>query len=278
MRLGAMNIQGFAEPDEWVKALKMARCRTSVFPTDVSAPEDVVRRFAKAAERENILIAEVGAWGDVLHDSDRGTRKDALALAKRALYVADECGARCAVNISGSRGHNWDGPDRKNLTAETYDMVVGSVRNIIDEVAPKRSFYTLEPMPWMYPNDIDTQRRLIRDVDRKAFAVHFDPVNLIYALSTYFDNGSFIKEFVRQFGGLIKSVHAKDILLDGRLTLHMDELRPGLGMLDYPMLLSELEQVDSDMPLIVEHLKTDAEFAMGMEFIRKTAAAVNVDV
>ena len=169
-------------------------------------------------------------------------------------------------------------PDEKNLTAETYDMVVGTVRQIIDEVGQKCSFYTLEPMPWMYPHDIESQARLIRDVDRKAFAVHFDPVNLICSPSTYFSNASFIRDFVRQFGSLIKSVHAKDTLLGGRLTVHMDEVRPGLGVLDYPTLLSELEQVDHDMPLIVEHLKTDEEFTLGMEFIRKTAKTVNVEL
>jgi sugar phosphate isomerase/epimerase len=58
----------------------------------------------------------------------------------------------------------------------------------------------------------------------------------------------------------------------------MDEVRPGLGVLDYPTLLSELEQVDHDMPLIVEHLKTDEEFTLGMEFIRKTAKTVNVEL
>jgi sugar phosphate isomerase/epimerase len=278
MRLASVNIKGFADPDSWLAALKKAGYRTSVFPADISAPDELVRSFGRAAEKAGVLIAEVGAWSNVLGDSERGTRAEALARSKRALYVADECGARCAVNISGSRGQKWDGPDEKNYSAETYEMIVQSVREIIDEVKPKRSCYTLEPMPWMYPCDIETQASLIRDIDRPAFAVHFDPVNMIHSPALYFNNGGFMKEFIRQFGRLIKCVHAKDTLLAGGFTLHIQELRPGLGTLDYRTLLVELEKIDRDMPVLVEHLKTDEEYALGVNYIRDIASAVQVGV
>ncbi|MEI6875134.1 MAG: sugar phosphate isomerase/epimerase [Spirochaetota bacterium] len=224
------------------------------------------------------MIAEVGAWTNPLQDSERGTRSEALAKCKRALYVADESGARCAVNISGSRGAKWDGPDPKNLSSETWQMIVESVREIIDEVEPKRSFYTLEPMPWMYPCDIETQRRLIRDINRRAFAVHFDPVNMIYSPGTYYANGAFMSDFIREFGDLIKAVHAKDTFFDSSLTLHFHERRPGLGALDYRALLSALDGLDPDMPLIIEHLKEDAEYALGAAYIRETASAIAVEL
>jgi sugar phosphate isomerase/epimerase len=271
-----MNIKDFQDPEAWVLALKKAGYRSAVFPCDIFAPDGEIRRFAEAAEKADILIAEVGAWSNVLADSDRGSRLEAMARSKRALYVADESGARCAVNISGSRGKKWDGPDEKNLKAETWEMIVGSVREIIDEVKPRRSFYTLEPMPWMYPIDIDTQRRLIRDIDRKAFAVHFDPVNMIWSPSTYFANGAFMRDFIREFGSLIKCVHAKDTLMGSAFTLHLQELRPGLGSLDYRSLLCELELVDRDMPLVIEHLKSDEEYELGAAYIREVASTVNV--
>lgn len=83
----------------------------------------------------------------VPQDCERGTREDAIARAKRALYVADMVGAICVVNISGSMGARWDGHGAKNLTEETYEMIVASVREIIDEIRPSRTFYILEPMP-----------------------------------------------------------------------------------------------------------------------------------
>ncbi|MFA6506054.1 MAG: sugar phosphate isomerase/epimerase [Treponemataceae bacterium] len=278
MRLGAMNCKGFEDPDAWIAELRRHGYRTSVFPTDLDRPDADLLRYAAAAKKADIVIAEVGGWGNPLADSDRGSKEKSLALAKRALYVADETGARCAVGISGSRGEIWDGPDERNLTSETYEMVVATVREIIDEVKPKRTFYTLEPMPWMYPCDIETQRSLLRDVDRKAFAVHFDPVNMITSTTLYYQNASFLRAFIREFGSLIKACHAKDSFLKTDLTIQFEERRPGEGKLDYAVYLKELERVDTDMPLLIEHLKKDEDYEAGARSIRETAETEGIQL
>ena len=118
-------------------------------------------------------------------------------------------------------------------------------------------------MPWMYPCDIPSQRSLLKDVDRAAFAVHFDPVNMISAPALYYSNGGFITEFVREFGPRIKAVH-------------LQELRPGLGRLDYRALLSELERVSTNMPLLIEHLKSEQEYVESARCLRGVAASVGV--
>ncbi|MCM8756987.1 MAG: hypothetical protein NC823_00715 [Candidatus Omnitrophica bacterium] len=60
-----------------------------------------------------------------------------------------------------------------------FDLIVEVVRQIIDAVKPVRSYYTLETMPWMYPDSAESYQSLLQAVDRKAFAVHFNPVNLL---------------------------------------------------------------------------------------------------
>ena len=278
MRLGATNMRGFDDPEAWIQAMRQHGYRAASFPLDLFADEELIRSYTRLAAKHDIVIAEVGGWGNVLADSERGSRVESIARAKRALQVAEMIGANCAVNIAGSRGANWDGPDAKNLTAETYEMIVETVRQIIDEVKPRRAFYCLEPMPWAYPCDEATQAALLRDIDRTAFGVHFDPVNIIYSPQTYFNNGATIESFVRRFGALIKSVHAKDTRLSSDLTMHFSECRPGDGALDYERLLRELERVSPDMPLIVEHLNDDADFDFGMRHIRRVAAAANIAV
>lgn len=278
MRLGATNMRGFDDPERWLEAMREHGYRAASFPIDIFAEEELIRAYAKVAAQNDVVIAEVGGWGNVLADSDRGSRAESMARAKRALQVAEMVGASCAVNIAGSRGEKWDGPDARNLTSETYEMIVETVREIIDEVKPTHTFYCLEPMPWAYPCDEATQAALIRDVDRKAFGVHFDPVNIIYSPGTYYNNGAMIESFVRRFGSLIKSVHAKDTLLADTLTMHFGECRPGDGVLDYDRLLRALDRVSPDMPLIVEHLKEDTDFDFGIRHIRRVAAAANIEV
>ena len=80
-----------------------------------------------------------------------------------SLDLADRIGARCCVNVSGSRGaEHWAGPHPKNLTEETFDMIVQLCRFIIDTVKPTQTYWTIEAMPWAYPHTVDTNLQLLR--------------------------------------------------------------------------------------------------------------------
>ena len=238
--------------------------------------DDTIYAYMQAAHNADIVIAEVGVWNNPLNRDEQERRK-AIDYCQGRLALADAIGALCCVNISGSRGKIWDGPDPDNLTNKTFDLIVETVRTIIDAVKPTRTFYTLETMPWLYPDSADSYEKLLRAVDRKQFAVHFDPVNLVNSPERYYHNGALIREFVSRLGPSIKSCHAKDIVLaEGHLPVHLDECRPGLGTLDYRVLLQELQRVDTDMPLMLEHLAHEEEYVLGAEYIRTMAHEVKV--
>ena len=126
-------------------------------------------------------------------------------------------------------------------------------------------------MPWVFPDSADSYLRLLRAIDRRQFAVHFDPVNLINCPSRYYRTGDFIRDCFAKLGPYIKSCHAKDILLSGKLTVHLDEVRPGLGALDYDLFLTELVKLDADVPLMLEHLPNAEEYALAAQHIRQVA-------
>ncbi|MHC4060522.1 MAG: sugar phosphate isomerase/epimerase family protein, partial [Planctomycetota bacterium] len=161
----------------------------------------------------------------------------------------------------------------QNLTDETFDMIVGTTRAIIDDVKPARTYFTLETMPWAYPDSADSYVRLIKAIDRRQFAVHFDPVNIVTSPQRYYNTGGLIREFFEKLGPLIKSCHAKDILLQPQLTTHLDEVRPGLGGLDYAEFLRELSKFP-DTPLMLEHLKGAEEYRLAADHIRLVAKTV----
>ena len=273
MRLGGPLFEPYLDPDGWVTALKRLGYRAAYCPEikGGNTPED----FAKAARTADIVIAEVGVWNNPL-SRDNDARKDAIRLCQQKLVLADEIGAACCVNIAGSRGSKWDGPHPDDLTSDTFDLIVDTVRDIIDAVKPKRTFYTLETMPWMYPDSTESYLRLINAIDRPSFAVHFDPVNLICSPQRYFSNAALIGEFIAVLGPRIKSVHAKDIVLRDHLTTHLDEVCPGLGALNYRNLLRELNHLDADLPLMVEHLPGEVEYKQATAYLRSVAAEVDV--
>ena len=277
MRLGAPIFEDVSDPERWIDVLKRNGYGAAYCPVPLNAQTDVIHSFAKAAEHAKITIAEVGAWSNPL-SPDEKIRQAALKKCSAALELAEEIGACCCVNISGSRGTQWAGPHPENLTVETFDAIVESVRCIIDSVQPKRTFYALEMMPWMYPDSPDCYLNLIQAVDRKQFGAHLDPVNLINSLQRYYSNGQLVRECIAKLGPHIKSCHAKDIIISERLTLHLDETRPGKGELDYCTYLRELNQLPLDTPLLAEHLSNADEYALAVEHIRTVAKNVDVTI
>lgn len=275
MRLGAPVFVDDMTPDTWIAALQRERYGAAYCPIGADADKVTICAYVAAAEATNIVIAEVGAWSNPL-SSDEATRAAALATCQTQLALADEIGARCCVNIAGTRGEPWDGPDPSNLTEETFDLIVETVRTIIDAVQPRRTYYTLEPMPWMYPDSADSYLRLLAAIDRFHFGVHVDMVNVINSPQRYFENAALIREWFTKLGPHIKSCHAKDTQLSTKLTTHLDEVRPGLGYLDYRTLLRELDKLDPDMPLMIEHLHAEEDYRLSAEYIRGVADEIGV--
>lgn len=273
IRLGG-PVATFSDPKEWVKAVRAKGFSAAYCPVSEDDDEATVKAFEKAASDANILISEVGAWSNPISKNEK-ERKEAIQKCKKALALADMVGAGCCVNISGSRGAQWDGPDPENFTKETFDIIVQTTREIIDEVNPKRTFFTLETMPWAYPDSPDSYLELMKAIDRKQMAVHLDPVNMINSPARYYNNGEFIKECFRKLGKFIKNCHAKDISLSGKLTVHLDEVLLGTGGLDYRTFLTELSKLNN-VPLMLEHLKNDDEYDRAAANVRRIGASAGV--
>ena len=277
MRLGGPIFGEVSNPDSWAEAVKNHGYSAAFCPVNADSDESTIHAYIEAAKKADIVIAEVGAWSNPISIDD-AEREAALERCRTQLALADRVGANCCVNISGSRGPKWDGPHPDNFIDDTFDLIVESVRSIIDHVKPTRTFYALETMPWAYPEGPDSYLRLIKAIDRVQFAVHLDPVNIINGLERYYHSGDLIRDCFAKLGPYMKSCHAKDISLADNLTVHLDETRPGLGRLDYATYLRELDRLDPDIPLMLEHLPSAEEYALGAEHIRSVAEEVGITI
>jgi sugar phosphate isomerase/epimerase len=271
MRLGGPIFNDSKDPRSWIAALRKAGYRAAYAPVESTADDVLIREYKAAAEEADIIIAEVGAWSNPI-SPDAQVRANALTHCKKQLELAEKLGARCCVNIAGSRGEQWDGPHSSNFTQETFEMIVDTTREIIDAVNPQNAFYTLEPMPWIYPETADSYLKLLRAIDRKQFGVHFDPVNMITSPRTCFENKTLLRDFFEKLGPWIKSCHAKDIRLSSHLTVPLDEAIPGDGVLDYGVYLTELNKLHPDIPIMLEHLSSPEEYDKAAAYVRQTAA------
>ena len=275
MRLGGPVFGDCSTPQKWVATVQAAGYRAAYCPVKSDAPDAIIAAYAQAARDSDIVIAEVGAWSNPLSQDDK-TRREAREFCKRQLELADKIGAVCCVNIAGSLGAKWDGPCADDLTEAAFARIVESVQEIVDSVQPERAVYTLETMPWMYPDSPQSYLELMRAIDRKSVAVHLDPVNLINCPGRYFRNADFLHECFALLGPQIVGVHAKDILLRDNLTVHLDEVRPGLGSLDYGVFLTEMAKLPSDTPFMLEHLPSEDEYVQAAVSVRSVAMTLGV--
>ena len=265
LRLGGPIFAEYDGPDEWVRALKKLGYNAAYCPVDADEDNDVVKAYENAAEKADIIIAEVGVWNNPL-DPDDKKRKAAIEYCCKQLYLADLIGAKCCVNVCGSRGEG-----AVNLTDETFDIIVEVVRAIIDEVKPKRSYYALETLPKRFPDSIDNYVRLIKAIDRKGSAAHLDPVNLINNPRRYYSNSDLIRECFAKLGPYIKSCHATDIKMLPGFPVNLQECQPGLGELDYTTYLKEASKLSPSPSLMLEHLEEAHEYREAAKYIRSVA-------
>ncbi len=277
MRLGGPILASFDSAAEWIALLQKEGYRAALCPVAAAASDSEVEEYRKASAEADIVVAEVGAWSNPI-SSDPSERQKALDYCKTQLELADRIGARCCVNIAGSRGSRWDGPHPDNLSEETFAMVVQSVQEIIDSVGPSETFYTLEPMPWIFPDSPDSYLRLMEAVDRHRFAVHLDIVNMINNPWRCFFSAQFTDDCFSKLGPAIKSCHGKDTIIRDSLTVHLEEAAPGQGMFDFSALFRGMKGLPEDTPLMLEHLQTMEEYRAAASHLRRAAAAMDIEL
>jgi sugar phosphate isomerase/epimerase len=241
-------------------------------PAARSTDADRIRAIRDAFAAENVVIAEVGAWKNML-DPDPAARKENLAYVTDRLVLADAVGARCCVDIAGSYHPKiWYGMNAKNLSREFLDATVANCRTVIDAVKPTRTRFTIEMMPWSLPDGPDAYLELIRAVDRRPFAVHLDVCNVINSPTRFYNNKAVIEECFRKLGPWIVSCHAKDLAWIPEYNVHFAEVVPGRGEIDYAAYLQQLSRLAVDAPLMLEHLKSAEEYDEARAYIQRIAA------
>ncbi len=259
MRLGISTDFGKVDAVEWARTIRAAGCGSVVFPLTYTASEEKIKDYAQAAQEQNLVIAEVGAWCNPI-SPNLEEREKALKKAKGQLRLADKLGAKCCVNVSGSAGEKWAGAYRENLSKETWDLVVKTIQEIIDAVQPENTYYTIEPMPYMFPMDVNQYLKLIEEVDRERFAVHMDFFNWLNTPEKYFYHEEYMEECFEKLGPLIKSCHLKDVLLQQELTCLLKEVPCCMGEINLEKYILLAEHYNIEMPMIMEHLKSSQEY------------------
>ena len=277
MRLGAPVFLKTEDPAEFARAHRAQGYRAAYCPGWLKAVDtDAIRAARDAFAAEDVEIAEVGAWGNLIGPDPEERRRNVERAVER-LALAEEIGARCCVDYSGTYDPetSW-GPHPQNMSREAFDRTVETIRHVIDAVNPTRTVFALEMMQWVWPQSADDYVALIEAIDRPGFGVHLDPVNVINSPLRYYDTGAIIRDCFEKLGPQIVSCHGKDVIMEKEAIVVIRECRPGTGTLNYRTYLRELSRLPQQPPLMLEHLPNEAEYHLARDYVVSVARDVGL--
>jgi sugar phosphate isomerase/epimerase len=273
LRLGGPLFLKSTDPAELAREHRRLGYSAAYCPAAQLNEPERLREIEQQFAAQNVVIAEVGAWRNML-EADSAKRRANLQYVTERLALAEPVNARNCVNIAGSFNlQQWDGPDPRNLSKEYFDATVENCRKVIDAVKPQRTKFTIEMMGWSLPDSPDAYVQLFKAVNRPGFGVHIDICNIINSPARFYRNAELINETFRKLGRWVCSCHAKD--LQGK-NVHFVETVPGRGGVDYCAYLRNLVALPREVPLMLEHLSTAEEYDEGKRFILKTAQELGI--
>lgn len=267
VRLGGPLFTDAKDPEALARAHRDLGYGAAYCPQVSLQDSSGVRAYAEAFRRQDVVIAEVGRWVNLM-DREPERRKANFDQVVEGLALAEEIGALCCVDIAGSRNPDvWYGPHPDNLSQDFFDAAVENARKILDAVKPKRAKFCYEMMGWALPDSPESCLRMIQAVDRPGFGAHLDPCNLINSPQKFYRSEELLRDCFRVLGPHVVSCHAKDLRWVVEMNVHFVEVIPGTGSVDYRTYLSLLAQLPQRPPLMLEHLQDAGQYDQARRYI-----------
>jgi len=246
------------------------------------ATDSMVRELKAALKQHDMIIFEVGGYRNLLH-TDESKRQENIKLIAESMEFAERIGCPMLGTISGSRNpesNEWRDnyavhPD--NWTLETWNLLIDSLNQILKDTEGMNVVIGIEAQVTTNIDSPLAHKRLMEDMGSERIKVNLDPTNMCH-LYNHFHTTELINECFDLLGEDIVGCHAKDTyVLPHSQTVHVQEVCPGRGNLDYETYLVRLSHMKWIRTLSVEHIPDD-QFPEAWAYIRKVAGNVGVKI
>ena len=235
------------------------------------------KEVVEACKKHDMVIYEVGGYTNLIHPSDSVLQKNLSRLA-HCIEVAESVNCRMVGTVSGCRatkGLILPHPD--NWTLETWKLLVKSLQQVLNDTAGMKVAIGMEAQ---VTTNIDcplAHKRLMEDVGGDRIKVNLDPTNMM-SLARYYRSTELINECFDLLGEDIYGCHAKDAFIwPDKQTVHVQEVCPGKGVMDYEQYLVRMSRMAWPRPLEPEHIP-DEEYPEAKAHIEEVAKKVGVKI
>jgi len=211
------------------------------------------------------LFQATGYWQNLV-TPDEAARAESVRTLQAALRLAAELGARGIDTGPGSM--NPDGPwfpHPDNWTAACRRQLVKSLQECAPAAEDAGVYLSLEGHQLVTLESAEVTREVLDEVGSPWVRSDFDSANWI-TRETVYSTGPALDGMFDALGEHIVSCHAKDIWLENKLALHLQDGCPGKGTMDFRTLFRRMEALSPDYPVISEGASTEDLPAVGQLF------------
>ena len=249
---------------KWHQQLGFGAAYCRLWIEDKAEREEYIAAFKEA----DIVLAEFPAYCINILDTNPKLRQANIDEICDRLEKADIMGVRCCVIHGGSvETGAWGNANPENISQKSFDETIKIVQSIIDRVNPQTTKLVMETESYLFPDSPENYLDIINAVKRKELAVHLDPVNITCSPRRFYKNNEFLKRCFDILEQHILYCHAKDFNMHSRhATVKIDETFIGDGVLDYQCYLREIQKLEKQPTLMIEHLN-DSQLENGLKFI-----------
>jgi len=243
----------------------------------LSTPLEQARRVRQLLEDEGIRMYQATGYWQNLVTPDETARAEAVRVLQAALRLAGAMGARGIDTGPGSM--NPDGPwfpHPGNWMIEAKEQLVKSLKACAKAAEDAGVYLSLEGHQLVTLSSAEVTKEVLDEVDSQWVKSDFDSANWI-TLETIFNTGAALDHMLDVLGNHVISCHAKDIWIENKLTLHLQDGCPGKGLMDFKTLFLRMEALGPEYPIIAEGNSTE-ELPSVSELFHRTADELGIHV
>lgn len=242
-----------------------------------TTPRSKAERVRKLLADEGLRLFQVTGYWQNLVTPDEAARAESVRTVQAALRLAGWLGARGIDTGPGSMSPDgaWF-PHPANWTETARRQLIKSLRECAPAAEDAGVYLSLEGHQLVTLESAEVTAAILDEVNSRWVSSDYDSANWI-TRETVFDTARATEQHFQILGRHIISCHAKDIWIENRLALHLQDGCPGKGNLDFRTLFRHMEALSPDYPVIVEGASTEEMPEVGRLF-HALAQGLNIRV
>jgi sugar phosphate isomerase/epimerase len=243
----------------------------------LETPRHAAERVRQVVRDEGLrMYQSTGFWQNLV-TPDETHRAEAVRVLSGAIRLAGWMGCRGIDTGPGSMSPRgpWF-PDPYNWTPPARTQLVKSLKECAPVAEDSGVFLSLEGHQLVTLESAEFTAEILDEVDSPWVKSDYDSANWI-TLKQVYDTAPAINHHFEVLGRHIVSCHAKDVWLEDKLAVHIQDGCPGVGHLDFRTVITRMEALSPEYPILPEGPVTE-ELPAVVALFRGLAAELGITI